>query len=606
MRTLPTGMDEFPEIRSSPTALYVDKTKRIADLCALMLGNQPQIFLSRPRRFGKTLLVSTLEALFQGQRDWFQGTWIGRAGHWDWERHQYPVLRLDLSIQNALSREELARVLRSKIIDEAEDRGVEMNAALSADTLLSRLVKEIYRRHGHRRVAVLIDEYDTPITEVVDRPELAQDVLAMMRSFYGALKSVRKYLRCTFMTGITRLAHAGLFSGANHFDDVSLDPDFNALLGFTQRELRALPELQADIARCARNIGCSAQEMDKALRRRYNGYQFSKKRQKVYNPYSVAACLAKFRKAKGVAWRLDEMPHAWAHSGTPSALFRLWQRHLHAPKPLADTGGMGVVEFLDQARYDASSPDMTALMYQAGYLTLVPDRQVADPDGLRLGFPNQEVRRAYLARLSEWQRNEVNAWHVNESAQGLPGAAPIGRALLRGDASGLLASLDDHLQRFSYPAHAVPGEMKAEYDYETHYRKLLFSTLLAAELHVQAETPTLRGRIDLLVESADQIICLECKTNLAPEQALRQVWHKGYVDAYRRRDKSVTVFGLSFHTEARTVSAVAVHRLGRYHAAQERWDNEPFAHPDHALTKLGRMGNKARKKITESWTHADP
>lgn len=606
MRVLSEGIDEFPEIRSNPESLYVDKTKLVARLGALLLGRRPQLFLSRPRRFGKTLLVSTLEALFQGRRDLFQDTWIGQDGRWNWERHRYPVMRLDMSIKNALSREELAWALRSKVIDESEIQGVEVNEALSTDTLLARLIRELSRQHNGQRVAVLIDEYDTPITEVADRPAAAPDILALMRAFYGVLKSSRKHMRCVFMTGITRVAHAGLFAGANHFSDVSFDPDFNALLGFTHRELRTVPELQADIERCARTLGCSAQVMERALRRQYNGYQFSKKAQKVYNPYALALCFEKFRAKKGVAWRLDEMPRAWSHSGTPYLLFRLWRAGGQASKPLADTGGMDALAFLEHARYDAARPNMTALMYQAGYLTLARARKADPPDALRLDFPNQEVRQAYCAHLQQWQGEEVAAWHAEEVAGGLRGAAPIRDALLAGNARALVASIDNHLQRFSYPIHAVPGPMKSDYDYETHYRTLLCSALASVGLHVQVEVSTLRGRIDILVESEDQILCLECKTDRAPVYALRQAWDKGYVDAYRQSGKFVTAFGLSFNTETRTISDAAVWPLGKYDLKRERWASEPFTRPEHTLTALRRMGHRKRKRIVDAWSIPDP
>ena len=601
MRVLPLGVDEFPEMRSDPRSLYVDKTQLISDLCTRLLRQQPQIFLSRPRRFGKTLLVSTLEALFQGQRDLFRGTWIGQEGHWDWKAHQYPVLRLNMAVRTARTPERLEKALVQRFSHAAYRLHLNIDDMPEADIFLERIIVAAYRQY-QRKVTVLIDEYDAPITSNMGRAEVLEEILSLMRGVYGVLKDTRMYTRCTFMTGITRLANAGLFSGANHFNDVSLRPAFNALMGFTEREMRTVPDLALNVERCARNAGCSVQAVRSALRKQYDGYQFSAKNQRVYNPYSVAKCFEEFNEQDGMPQRLSRMPRAWSHSGTPNLLFRLWR---HNPKSFVDAGRRDVLEFLDYAKLDAAHPDMTALLYQAGYLTLVPDGKASDPDGLRLDFPNQEVKQAYIDHLMDWQGNEVSAWHADAVSHDLPGAFPVRDALLAGRADAFLSSLDRHLQRFPYPIHAVPRELKPEYDYESHYRKILYSTLAAVGMRVQAEVPTLRGRIDVLVESDSQIICLECKTDRDPVQALRQAWHKGYVDPYRASGKSVSVFGLCFTAEGRTVSAVAAHALGSYERQRDRWAREPFAQPEHTLTRLSRMHDAERQRIVDTWTLPD-
>ena len=274
-RALGVGIDEFDELRTNPACLYIDKTAYVAALASALLGRQPQIFLARPRRFGKTLLTSTLEALFQGRQDLFAGTRMDREGLWAWDEHRYPVLRLGLGLRSLHSRRALATALTELVVDEYERAELDAPATQSPARMLSRLLRDLQRARN-RKVVVLIDEYDTPVTENIDQaPETLQAVLSLLRAFYGALKNARRSIRCVFMTGITRLSKAGLFSGANHFYDITFAPQFNALLGFTHAELTAPAELAADLARCADNIGYTSAEFAEALRAYYNGYRFA-------------------------------------------------------------------------------------------------------------------------------------------------------------------------------------------------------------------------------------------------------------------------------------------------------------------------------------------
>ena len=267
--TLPNGIADFRLLRTEADRyLYVDKTEDVAALAAHLL-HDPQLFFARPRRFGKTLLVSTLEALFTGEKTLFEDTWLGRRGHWDWGYRQYPVLRLQMDIRDMRTREELANELRGLVTDLAQTAGIAVETDRSPSRMLSRALRALHKARG-RKAVVLIDEYDTPITDNIGRPEALADVLSMMRAFYGTLKRQDECIRCIFMTGITRFSQAGLFSGANHFRDVSLFPEYNSLLGFTQADLRNTPALATDVAQCARNVGCTDEELREALRRYYD------------------------------------------------------------------------------------------------------------------------------------------------------------------------------------------------------------------------------------------------------------------------------------------------------------------------------------------------
>lgn len=598
-RYLPVGIDEFDELRTLPEGLYVDKTQLTARLAAQLLGPTPQLFLARPRRFGKTLLLSTLQAMFQCQRELFDGTWLGQDGHWDWQKRQYPVLRLSLDLRAIHTRERLVEELRELVFDLAQAAGVDISPASAPARLLARLLHALHRKH-RQKVVALIDEYDTPITENMDRPDALDDVQAEMRAFYGALKSSRRYLRCTFMTGITRLALSGLFSGANHFQDVSFASEFHSLLGFTPDELRNTPDLAADLARCAPRLGCTAEEFHAILQGYYNGYRFSDQGEAVYNPYSLAMCLATLRAgARNGRWHKDNLPNGWARSGTSASLFRLWQTGRFTAD-LADNPHRDALQWLDQAELDAACPDRDILLYHAGYLTLK-----SNPQGrFYLDFPNQEVRCTFENSLTQWQRDRIRAWHRTELAAGHPGGQPIRDALLRSDEQALQAHIDHFMQQNPYPLYALPAPAKHLYNYETHYRGALFHILWAMGLSLQIESATTRGRTDIVIQEPRRIFILECKLGGTAAQALHQIWDKGYADPYRALGQAVVAFGLNFDTGLRTITDIAKWDLGTYDLDRGRWQREPLALC--TLTALSRMDAAQRARILDAEENSCP
>lgn len=587
-RHLPIGIDEFSKLRTHPTALYIDKTEAIAQLAASMREDTPQIFLARPRRFGKTLLVSALEALFQGRKALFENTWIGQEGRWNWAEQRFPVLRLNMSIRDALTHDQLAHALRGRVQDWARDAGLTVMTDASPARMLSHLITELRRTHD-KEIVVLIDEYDTPLTENMDRPDALDGIQSLMRSFYGVLKERSLCIRYTFMTGITRIALAGLFSGDNHFQDVSFSPVFNDLLGFTADELGREPDLASDFRQCAVNIGCAPTEFYELLRDYYNGYQFSHKAEAVYNPYALASCVKTLRSDESHGrWYRDHLPNGWAQSGTTALLFRLWQTGRLVADGAADDAREDALSSLQKAELDMARPSRNVLLYHTGYLTLKPNGR----GGHYLDFPNQEVSVTFGEALARWQRLRVHDWHADGQAVGYL----IRDALLAGDKEALKGHIDDFMQRFPYPGHALPAQAKWIYNYEMHYRGILFCLLQATGLSVQIEGSTARGRTDIVIQEAHKIFVLECKVNGSAAQALRQVWDKGYVDLYRTSGQPVTAFGLNFSTGQRTITDVAQWELGRYDVAKRRWDEEPFGQRC-PLTQLSQMDDRARARI---------
>ncbi len=565
-RHLPIGVDEFTNLRAAPENLYVDKTEYIAGLLREM-GNAPFLFLARPRRFGKTLLISTLEALFQGGQDVFADTWIGQEGRWDWECLRSPVLRLDMDIRavhdlTTLHAELTTRVTR---LARGHNLGVE---PLSPGSMLSYLIQDMAMHYG-QPVVVLVDEYDTILTENLDRPEVLPDMLDVMRAFYGALKTNARHIRFAFVTGITRFARVGLFSGANQFEDISFRADCNSLLGFTEDELHTNPDLAADIAQSATYLGCTTDDLYAALKDHYDGYQFSRRRETVYNPFSLAHCLGELRREPSPAdipLALDKLPHTWAASGTPSLLFRLLEVKRNRLTSDLEGDPPDPLWVLQKVNFDMVKPDMNVLLCQAGYLTLKPHE--AAPDRLRLAFPNHEVRTAFRESLLEWQEDLVTATMTHQSAL----VAALNTALHDSDTVGIQRCLTALLQEIPFYMHTLAPPVRAVHDYELYYQTCLYCLFKGMHLEVSAEMASALGRLDIVADLADQIVLFELKTEGLAREAVQQALNRNYPAVVQDRGLPVVLYGLRFHRSRRAVTDIYRKDLGQFNAARGEWD----------------------------------
>ena len=565
---LPFGNDNFVDIQTQANALYVDKTRRIADLFTQAQGQSPHMFLARPRRFGKTLLLSTVEALFQGRRVLFADTWIGQEDRWDWEGHTCPVLRLDLGgLRGVHDRKSLQTELTQCVRTQARRHRLAplpVVADASPAAWLEELVYGLWETTSHQ-VVVLVDEYDTALTENLNRPEALPEILDVLRAFYGALKSSTPYIAYTLVTGITRLAHASLFSGANHLADLSHNADINGLLGFTQSELRE-PQMAALMAQGARNLGCTPEELYAALEREYNGYRFAEGAEAVFNPYTLAGCLDQLTiPARAAHWSLERLPRRWAATGTPTMLLRgLQGRRVYSLPALA---GQAARPWM-QVAFDASNPPIVALLLQAGYLTL----DAAVPPALT--FPNREVQAAFAESLGTWLAETAPTW-LAEAGLPLPRiAAQLQDALQRQDAEAVRNVVATGMEAVPRALHRFGSAQNRPY--EPFYQALLHVLCLGLGLPLTAEAPVGQGRVDLALELPERICLLELKVDDPPETALRQAFEKDYPAAYTLRALPVTVWGLQFDAAALTVRACRAWDLGRFDAGTARWDREPY------------------------------
>lgn len=573
--------------------LYVDKTQIIARLAGPQ-GDR-SVFFARPRRFGKSLLVSTLAALFQGRKELFADnsngsaeTWIHREGAWNWNAANcFPVIRLNVTLTDVHEVALLAEELHNLVRRLCRVHGV---PALPADTRLSparglrHLIEDLHARTG-REVVVLIDEYDAPITSNLDRPVIA-DVLDLMRAFYGALKDCSGIMRLLFVTGTTRFARTGLFSGANHLTDLSADPAFHALAGITSAELSG--SLRLWVVRAARTLGLPLAEVYEALAAFYDGYRFGPARSPVYNPYSLLLCLrdmgqrerAQEIKERGLRYGL---PNYWAESRSPEFLIRLLEAGVYELAQLPSDVGK-----LERVSYDVRRPDYAALMHQSGFLT----RKGSQESGWYLDFPNREVQVTFveiivrgrsrkLPQLDHTLRHGVQqaVWDADADA-----LAEIFSVCLSGLDYPLQPPVETRAAR-TEPAMVRRGWTQC-WDYETHYQALLCHTLRMAGLAPWAEVATARGRIDVAVDRPDRVFVFEVKLDESAEAALRQACTGDYPGLFAATAKSVIVVGLNIDTQAQSVEACWVQDLGRYRRRAARWEREPFALSLHELALM--------------------
>ena len=512
-RRYPVGIQTFSEIIRG-NYVYVDKT----DLMWQMVHYAKYIFLSRPRRFGKSLLSSTLESYFRGDRELFEGLKI-MALEKDWE--QYPVLHFDLSGAKHLPpqgvQDELGLLLNNY------EKAYDSNPMESTPGMrLAGLVNRAYEQTG-KQVAVIIDEYDAPLLDVLHEDEQLKQMREVMQEFYQRLKMLEPKIKFCFITGITKFSQLSIFSTINNMMNVTMDPRFSAICGITEGEL--VSAMKEDIEQLAQVYEVTESEMHEKLKLRYDGYHFSENSPEVYNPYSLLKAFAS-----------QKLDNYWFESGTPTFLIRQMQ-HFHTDI----TSQEGLEAYASD--FDRPTEAMTSalpLLYQSGYLTIKDyDR---DSQIYLLAIPNQEVRIGYVEGLLPvyigLEPRSVKA--------GL--ALKFWRALKQSDVEQALHELQAYMAGIPYVegfkkklAEAAVSEGFYEY---TLY--LIFSML---NVYVRTQVKCANGRADIVVWMPDTIYVLELKLNDTAIAALKQINDKGYAVPYATDGRKVVKVGIRFSTE---------------------------------------------------------
>ena len=514
-RNYPVGIQDFEKLRTNG-CVYVDKTDLIYNL-----SRKYYVFLSRPRRFGKSLLSSTLKYYFQGRHDLFQGLAIERLEK-EWK--QYPVLHFDLSTLKNVDIQLIESKLDGLLSYYEKIYGRNPVNITSGDRLAN-LITSAYEQTGQKTV-VIIDEYDAPMLDVLHDNERMAEARKIMQEFYAPLKACDTDLRFVFITGITKFSQLSIFSVINNLTNVSMQPEFSAICGITEEELHTV--FEEDIAMLAEEYECSSEDMRKRLKEQYDGYHFSGKSADIYNPFSVLKAFAQ-----------KEIKDYWFESGTPTFLIQQMRR-FNTPTTSLDNieAAASIFDRPSEAMSDAIS-----LLYQSGYLTIKSyDR---DFGTYQLGIPNKEVRVGLSENLLPSYTNRTDFENASLIQK-------FCRALLREDLEDALVSMRAYLAGIPYPEggkEILEDMEKCEYYYETIFY-LIFSFM---NRHIQTQVKTCRGRADMVMYTARTIYVFELKMNKPAQEALGQIDEKGYMVPYTADGRKLVKCGISFSTKTRTI-----------------------------------------------------
>ena len=514
MRKLPIGIQTFEEIRKD-NYLYVDKTAMIYQIANI---GKPY-FLSRPRRFGKSLLLSTFEAYFQGRKDLFEGLAMEKL-ETRWE--QYPVLHLDLNAEKYDSREALDRML-SRSLSLWEDKWGRDRAE---DTLASRFagcIRRTYEQTG-KQVVVLVDEYDKPLLQALLDESLLEEYRRTLKAFYGVLKSSDRYLRFVFLTGVTKFAQVSVFSDLNQLNDISMKYPYSEICGITQAEL--LQVFRPELENLALRMECTLEAVLEKMRMRYDGYRFHPDSVGMFNPFSVLN-----------AFDAKEFGNYWFQTGTPTYLIDLLKQSDYDLRLLVDGVEVTASAF---SEYRAEVNNPLPMIYQSGYLTIRGyDKEVLL---YTLAFPNDEVRYGFLNFLvpyyTEVSSDEIG-FHI----------AKFMRELRAGD-------VDAFMKRLRVFFAGMPYELSD--NTERHYQAIFYVVFTLMGQLVETEVRSAHGRADAIVKTKDTIFAFEFKLNVSAGEALVQIDEKGYLIPYALDGRRLVKVGVNFDKETRNIGEYIV------------------------------------------------
>lgn len=505
----PIGIQTFSELIKSGY-VYIDKTEQIYGLTH---SEAKYVFLSRPRRFGKSLLTSTLHSYFAGQKELFKGLAIEKL---EKEWTEYPVLHFDMSTAKHMDREELVLELEGKL-DEYERVYGREDSLVKINQRLEGLIKSAYRQTG-KKVVVLIDEYDAPLLDVVHKSGEPEELRHIMRNFYSPLKACDPYLRFMFMTGITKFSQLSIFSELNNINNVSMDEEYADICGITEEEMAT--QMRPGICSLAQKLSLTEEETLDKLKEQYDGYHFTWPSPDIYNPFSLLNALSKRR--------LD--PY-WFGSGTPTYLIEMLKKFHVRPSEIGEQK-----VFADA--FDAPTEHMTdivPLLYQSGYITI---KGFQYPGLYSLDIPNKEVRIGLMRNLLP---NYITSVDIRRSQ---PVLFDMHTFINEGDMDSALRLLQTFLSTIPYCDNT---------DYEGHYQQLLYIifSLLGYFVDVEVRTPV--GRVDMVLRTANTLYLLELKLNKSADTAMRQIDLKQYSERFALCSLPVVKVAVNFDRERHTL-----------------------------------------------------
>jgi len=504
MKKYPIGIQDFRELRKGGY-LYIDKTREIYDL----IESGKYYFLSRPRRFGKSLLISTLKYLFQGERELFESLWM--EDQYDFEPH--PVLHFSFS---ALGYKDIG--LEKGLHQALNNRAQAVGFSLTQEGIGPRFQEliQLLAKDG-RQVVLLIDEYDKPLVDYINQPEQAEVNRDILKNFFSVIKDADSYLRFFLITGVSKFSKVSLFSDLNHLQDITLVERFETIAGYTQKELETA--FEAGITQLAQKMGKSTDALREDIRIWYNGYSWGAEA-RLYNPFSILNLFAAQRFA-----------NYWWETGTPTFLIKKLREEFQYN--LNDLVA-GQVMF---ESFTVNDLNWLALLFQTGYLTI---RSYDPATGLyTLDYPNREVK-------DTMQQHLLAAFRETTKTDSLPLLINMKTALEQGDLERLIELIDI---LFSTIPHQIFQQKQ-----EAFFHAVLHLSFSAIGLLVQSEVSTAKGRVDTVVHTKDHIYVMEFKLDASAESALAQIQEKRYGSPFLDQGKEVIALGVSFSSEEKAVA----------------------------------------------------
>ena len=504
LKLYPVGIQTFERIRKE-NKLYIDKTEYVYRMTH---SGGCYFFLSRPRRFGKSLLVSTFESYFSGKKELFEGLAIEKL---EQEWMEYPVLHFDMSGGKHMEKEQLEDYLSNRL--EAEERkwGI-THTKRGANDRLTELITTAYEISG-KQVVVLIDEYDAPMLDVAHDKETLDELRNVMRNFFSPLKMCEPMLRFVFLTGITKFSQVSIFSELNNIKNVSLDDEYAGVCGITKEEL--LTQMSEDIDMLAEAQGMTREETIAKLKENYDGYHFSPASPDVFNPYSLLNCF-------------DDKNFGafWFSSGTPTYLINMLRKFKVLPAKIGRS-------LARSSAFDAPTENLktiTPLLYQSGYITIKGYDKMSQL--FTLDLPNKEIKVGLFESLLPYYLEGMYA------EEGDVAIAQMSVLIRQGDMDGALRLFQEFLGTVPYCNNT---------NYEGHYQQVLFIIFtLLTHFVVDVEVHTPNGRVDVVMETEDTLYLIELKLNKSAQSAMQQINLKQYDQRFARCGKPIVKVGVNF------------------------------------------------------------
>lgn len=506
---LPIGIQSFEKLRTEGFC-YIDKSHLVYNLAQ----SGCYYFLSRPRRFGKSLFLSTLEAYFLGKKELFEGLAVAELEK-DWV--EYPVMHLDLNTQKYESADALEYILDKFLHTQESNYGLSSGGSYYGPRFAA-VIQKAYEITG-KRVVILVDEYDKPILQTIGNETLQDEYRSTLKGFYGALKSCDQYIQFAFLTGVTKFGKISVFSDLNHLNDISMDPRYYDICGLTEKEIRA--NLSEEVATMAREMGLQSEDVYAKLKDHYDGYHFSEDNVPgLYNPFSILNALDK-----------KKLESYWFETGTPTYLVELLKKHNYNLSCLEKE----VLSSDELNSIDSTSSDPIPVIYQSGYLTIKGyDKEF----GLyKLGYPNKEVEEGFVKFLIPYYTN------IEKTRSGFE-ISQFVICLRNNDIEGFMHRLQTFLS-------ACPYELQP--DQERHFQSVMYILSTLCGFYTEVEEHTSKGRMDMTIMTDKYIYIFEFKFNSTASIALKQISDKGYADKFKNDKREIICIGVNYSSGDRNI-----------------------------------------------------